>query len=155
MAIRKASVDILTVAGDTASGTLSFGKKGQPGVVHKFEFKGDDADVDTNNTLALHDRDGRMVFAATALDGGTNDATVKNTDQLVVVGKTVTTASTFGVSRWVGPLETDLVDNNATADFSADTEGQPHGICAVSPLTIALASGTVGDWHRVTVWVEV
>ena len=161
MAIRKVSQDILTgthhVGAGAVSGEarcfLSFGKEGTPGRVLKLEFKGDDADVDVNNTIQLLDRDGRQLLAALATDGGTDDSTVLNTDQEVVVGKTVTAVSTFGVGYYLSPNEADIYDESG--DAQANTEGTVAGVVAVSPVTAVLASGTDGDWHRVTLWVEV
>lgn len=123
------------------------------GRILKVEFKGDDADVDVNNTLQLLDSRGRQLLAATAFDGGTDDSTVLNTEQEAVVGTTVTAASTVGVGFYLTPNETDVIDESG--DFLANTEGSVLGGLAYSPVEVRLAAGTDGDWHRVTLFVEV
>lgn len=142
MAFKKRTITLTTGGAGTASGELGLGAK--YGRVFKVEFKGDDADVDTNNTLAITDNSGRKVLAATALDGGTDDSSALMTEQ---------SYSTVGRGFYLGPVESDIVDQGG--DFSANTEGQPYGVLAESPVTVAIASGTEGDVHRIHLFVEV
>lgn len=161
MAIEFRYVDLLTGTSHVGAGAVSgeargfihLPTNGGYGIVRAVEFKGDDADVDTNNTIAISDCEGRRVFAATALDAGgtTSD---EYTDQLSVIGTTVSAASTVGVQFGLGYIETAYVDDNTTRDISADTEGVITGVMCRGPLTVTLAAGTDGDWHRVGVWVE-
>lgn len=159
MAIKKRYVDLLTGTSHVGAGAVSGEARGNIGLgaeygrVLKFEFKGDDADVDTNNTLQLIDANGRQLLAALALDGGTDDSTALNTDQECIIGTAVTTVSTFGVGYYLGPNEVDVIDESG--DASANTEGMTVGVIAKSPVTAVLASGTDGDWHRVALFVEV
>jgi len=141
MTIRKRTITLTSNGSGAASGELGLGCK--YGRIFKVEFKGDDADVDTNNTLAITDNAGRAVLAATAFDGGTDDSTAKKTEQ---------SFSTVGVGFYLGPVESDVYD--AGGDASANTEGQAIGVLAESPVTIAIASGTEGDVHRIHLFVE-
>lgn len=161
MAIKFKYVDLLTgtshvgagaVSGE-ARGFINLDTNGGYGMVRAFEIKGDDADVDTNAQLAITDCEGRRVFAATAIDAGATTSD-EYTDQLAVIGTTVGSASTVGASHALGYIETAYVDDNATRDISADTEGVIAGVLCRGPLTVALTAGTDGDWHRVGVWVE-
>lgn len=122
------------------------------GRIHKFEFKGDDTDADGTTTLAIHDAKGRLILAAKSFDPGADDSTTLMTDQEVVVGTTVSTASTFGVGYMLTAIETEILDIGG--DFAADTEGSVAALCAESPLFVAVTGGTDGDWLRVGVWVE-
>src|SRR5512134_452329 len=94
MAFKKRVAPLLTTGttGGTGAGTAQteVGLGAAYGLVLGFEFKGDDADVDTNNTLKLTDADGRVILAATALDAGTDDSVTLLTNQ---------TYSTVGVRR--------------------------------------------------------
>lgn len=161
MAIKFKYVDLLTgtshvgagaVTGE-ARGFINLDTNGGYGMVRAFEVKGDDANVDANNTLTIKDCEGRTVFASTAIDAGgtTSD---EYTPQLAAIGTAVTVASTVGISQGLGYIETAYVDDNATRDISADTEGVVAGVLCRGPLTVTLESGTDGDWHRVGVFVE-
>jgi hypothetical protein len=125
----------------TAAGLISLGAPYAK--VLGFEFKGDDANVDTNNTLKLTDADGRIIFAATALDGGTDDGTVKLTSQ---------DFSTVGLRKMLTVAEADVIDQ--AGDASADTEGVVAPPIAKSPVTVNIAAGTDGDVHEVSLFVE-
>lgn len=142
MTIKRRTVTLTTDSGGNASAELGLGAAYAK--VLKFEFKGDDANVDVNNTLALTDADGRSIVDAIALDGGTDDSSIKATEQ---------SYSTVGVGRFVTSIEAEVLDRDG--DASADTEGLYAPPIARSPLTVALASGTEGDVHRVHVFVEV
>lgn len=132
----------------TASKTISLGKKF--GYIIGFEFKGDDADVDTNATLEVVDAAGRIIVPATALDAGQDDSTVKATNQ---------DYSTVGVYR-------SLVENEGVGTATTGTKmrgeasptdnvGGTRGVFAQGPVTINIAAGTDGDVHQVVLHVEV
>jgi len=158
MTVKKRYADLLTGTSHVGGGAVSGEARANIGLgsayarVLGFEFKGDDADVDTNNTLELTDADGRLLLVATAFDAGgtTSD---EYTEQEAAIGTTVSAASTVGVFRIVGYPEALYVD--AAGDASADTEGMVAGVFAKSPVTATIAAGTDGDWQRVTLWVEV
>ncbi len=158
MTIKKREVVMLTGTSHVGAGAVSgearayIGLGSKYGLVHGFEFKGDDANVDTNNTVALSDSRGRTIFAATALDGG-DTTSDEFTEQTRAIGATVSAASTVGVYTRLTPLETTVYDVNG--DPEANTEGPPGGMFAESPVLVTLASGTDGDYHRVILWVEV
>lgn len=161
MTIKYRYADLLTgtshVGGGAVSGEarVNIGLGAVYGKVLGFEFKGDDADVDTNNTLALTDASGRIIFKATALDGGTDDSTLKNTDQESVIGTAVSAASTVGV-RFALTEDEDSVYQGSAGALTTDNVGAAGaGIIAKSPVTATIASGTDGDWHRVGLYVEV
>lgn len=161
MAIKFKYVDLLTgtshvgagaVTGE-ARGYINLGSNGDCALVKAIEFKGDDSSVDDNAQFALTDRDGRQLMAARAVDAGgtTSD---EYTAQQSAIGTTVSAVSTVGVQNALGYIETAYVDDNATRDISADTEGVIPGVFARGPILVALTAGTDGDWHRVGVWVE-
>ncbi|MES2156037.1 MAG: hypothetical protein V4510_12965 [bacterium] len=160
MTIKKRYVDVLTGTSHVGAGAVSGEARGLIGLgavygrVVGFEFKGDDTDVDTNNTLALSDADGRVLLTAVALDGGTDDGTLKNTQQNAIIGTTVSVASTFGVGFDLVCEEDRAMgsDGVATTDNVGAGSG---GRFAKSPVTATIVSGTDGDWHRVTLYVEV
>lgn len=151
--VKRVSGDILTGTTHVGAGAVSgearikIGLGAPVGRIVRVEFKGDDANVDNNNTLALTDGEGRIIFAAAALDAGTDDSTTKATSQTQLVNGA---ASTVGVAfNPAYPAAADL-ENDATAG----TEGE-IGILARSPITATILSGTDGDYHRVTLFVEV
>lgn len=160
MAIKKRYVDVLTGTSHVGAGAVSGEARGLIGLgavygkVLAFEFKGDDTDVDSNATLELKDADGKLLLTAVALDAGTDDGTVKNTQQNAIIGTTVSVASTFGVGFDLVAEEDKVMgaDGVATTDNVGAGSG---GRFAKSPVTATIAAGTNGDWHRVTLWVEV
>lgn len=141
---RKAS---LTMA--AATGSVDIGLGAAYGRVLKFEVKGDDANVDSNNTFEILDADGRIVFTATALDFGSDDSTAKTTAQVNFAGS----ANTVGLGYYLTPIETTVID--AGGDAEANTEGPPDGMFARSPVTCNFAAGTSGDVYEITLLVEV
>lgn len=158
MAIKFRYADLLTGTSHVGGGAVSGEARANIGLGAEFgrvlgvEFKGDDADVDNNTTLALDDAKGRVLLKATVIDGG--DTTYDEyTAQEDIVGTTVTSASTVGALFVLGYPEAQYLD--AGTDFSANTEGMIAGVFAKSPVTVTIASGTNGDWHRVGLWVEV
>jgi hypothetical protein len=162
MAIKFRYVDLLTgtnhvgagaVSGE-ARGYINLGSDTGYGIVYGMEIKGDDANVNATNTIGLTDAEGRQVFAATAVDAGgtTSD---EYTAQQSAIGTTVSAVSTVGVDFGLTYIETAFVDDNATRDISANTEGAVIGVFAKSPVLVTLASGSDGDWTRVGLWVEV
>lgn len=161
MTIKKRYVDLLTGTSHVGAGAVSGEARGNIGLgaaygkVMSFEFKGDDADVDTNNTLELTDADGRIIFKATALDAGTDDSTLKNTEQEAIIGETVAAASTVGVRFGLSEDEDSVYQGSAGALTTDNVGPAGLGIFAKSPVTATIASGTDGDWHRVSLWVEV
>jgi hypothetical protein len=146
MTIKRRTVR-LTTGTDGATGTASktLGLGASYGRVFAFEFKGDDANVDNNNTLAITDADGRIILKATALDAGTDDSTLKKTSQIF---------STVGVRGGLVEDEDSVYQGSAGAK-TTDNVGAGEGIVARSPLTVAIASGTDGDVQEVSVFVEV
>jgi len=165
MAIVKQSIDLLTgthhvgagaVSGQ-ARGHITFGRGNKFGRIIKIELKGDDTDVDVNGTFTMVDAKGREVLTAFTIPGGDgaggSDAVTLMTDQRAVIGKTVTAVSTFGVGYYLSVIETEILDSGG--DFSANTEGGVAAPFAESPVLVTHLSGTDGDWHRVTLWVEV
>lgn len=161
MAIKFKYVDLLVgtshvgagaVSGE-ARGYINLDTNGGYGMVRAFEFKGDDANVNATNTIGITDCEGRRVFAATAIDAGATTSD-EYTQQQTAIGTTVSAVSTVGASHALGYIETAYVDDNATRDISADTEGVIAGVMARGPLLVTIASGTDGDWLRVGVWVE-
>ena len=141
MAIKKRTITLTTGAGGTASGSLGLGAAYAK--LLRAEFKGDDANVDTNNTFALTDADGRIVLTAYAADAGTDDSSAKNTEQ---------SYSTVGLGfNLIYDEAKNLMSSGAVG--TDNVGGTP--IIARSPLTVAIASGTSGDVHRIHVFVEV
>ncbi len=160
MAIKKRYIDLLTGTSHAGAGAVSGEARGLIGLgavygkVVAFELKGDDTDVDTNNTLELKDAEGRVLLTAVALDAGTDDGTLKNTQQNAIIGTTVTVASTFGVGFDLVSEEDRVMGSDGVA--TTDNVGAGGtGRFAKSPVTATLVAGTNGDWHRVTLWVEV
>jgi hypothetical protein len=144
MAIKRRRVTLTTGtdgATGTASGTISLGAA--YGRILRVEFKGDDANVDVNNTLELVDAEGRLCLTAVALDGGTDDSTVKTTNQ---------SYSTVGLGY---PLVNDEAKSlmSSGAIQTDNVGGGP--VIAASPVTVNIAAGTDGDVHQVTLYVEV
>jgi hypothetical protein len=144
MAIKRRRVTLTTGtdgATTTASGDISLGAA--YGRILRVEFKGDDANVDVNNTLALTDAEGRIVLTAIALDAGTDDSSVKATNQ---------DYSTVGVAYA-------LVNDEAKSLLSSGAVGTDNvggGPCvAASPVTVDIAAGTDADVHQITLYVEV
>jgi hypothetical protein len=130
-----------TMAAGTGSFVMHLGAKYVR--IHKLELKGDDADVDNNMTVQIVDADGRIILAATALDGGTDDSTTKATAQGF---------STFGVAKWLCPNEADLVGQDGVA--VTDNQGATSGVIARSPVTVNLAAGSAGDVFELGLLVE-
>ena len=140
MAIKRRRTTV-TMAGATASVELGLGAPyGRP---LRFEVKGDDADVDTNATFAITDAEGRLVLTAIALDAGSDDSTVKATNQ---------DFSTVGLAYA-------LVNDEAKSLMSSGAVGTDNvgggPLIAKSPLTIDIAAGTATDVYELTVFVEV
>jgi hypothetical protein len=159
MAIKFRYVDLLTGTSHVGAGAVSGEARGNIGLgavygkVCAVEFKGDDADVDSNATLALADAAGRQLLAATAIDAGATTYD-EYTDQESVIGTTVSAVSTVGALFRLDYPEDQFLDSEG--DFSADTEGiSGGGVFAKSPVTATIAAGTDGDWHRVGLWVVV
>ena len=159
MAIKYRYQDLLTGTSHVGAGAVSgearadIGLGAAYGRVLAFEFKGDDADVDVNNTLSLTDAKGRVILAAVALDGGDADA-ANRTNQEDVIGTTVTAVSTFGIAA--GLTEEEDRVYGADGVLTTDNVGAGGGgMLAKSPVTVAIEAGTDGDWHRVGLWVEV
>lgn len=144
MAIKSRSITLTTgTDGPTGTATGELGLGAAFGRILKVEFKGDDANVDSNNTLAITDKDGRVIFAATALDAGTDDSTSKNTEQGF---------STVGVGFYLTAAEAEVRDRGG--DASADTEGLVAPPVARGPVTIDIAAGTDGDVQKVILLVD-
>lgn len=146
MAIRKRTISSITIGTDgaTTTGSKTVGLGAAYAAIRKIEVKGDDANVEATATLVVTDRDGRIVAQATGVDFGTDDSTIKSTEQ---------SYSTVGLSIYPVALETDVFDTGG--DPAANTEGVSPAVIARSPLTVALSSGTDGDVYRVHVFVEV
>jgi hypothetical protein len=148
MAIKRRYARLTTgTTGGTGTGTAQarIGLGAPYGTVLGFEFKGDDANVDANNTLALTDADGRLVLKATALDAGTDDSTLKRTSQ---------DFSTVGVRGGLVEDEAEVYQGSAGAK-TTDNVGAGGGILAKSPITVDIAAGTDGDVQEVALFVEV
>lgn len=158
MAIKFRYADVLVGTSHVGGGAVSGEARANIGLgavygrVLAFEFKGDDANVDSSTDLALVDAEGRAIFTDTALDPG-DTTSDQYTGQEAIIGTTVAVASTVGVFNVVGYPETLYVD--AAGDASADTEGMVGGVFAKSPVTAVVTNGTDGDWLRVGLWVEV
>lgn len=148
MAIKRRVAPLLTTGttGGTGTGTArTTVSLGAPyGRVIAFEFKGDDANVDDNNTLKLTDATGRILLTAIALDAGTDDSTTKQTNQ---------TYSTVGVYRALVDEEDKVVGQDGV--LTTDNVGAGGPLPAASPITIDIAAGTDGDVQQVVLWVEV
>ncbi len=141
MAIKKRTTTY-TMAAATGSCTLGLGAA--YGKVLKVEWKGDDADVDTNATIGIVDADGRQILAATAMDAGTDDSSARHTGQ---------TYSTVGIGLYLSPNEADGIGADGSAVATA--EGLSSAPIAQSPVTIAFTAGTSGDVYQVSLFVEV
>lgn len=144
MAIKRRRVTLTTGTDGptgTASGDISLGAAYAR--LLRLEFKGDDANVDINNTISLTDAEGRLSLTASAQDGGTDDSTVKATNQ---------SYSTVGVAFA-------LVNDEAKSLMSDGTVGTDNvgggPLIAASPVTVDIAAGTDGDVHQITLYVEV
>jgi hypothetical protein len=151
MAIKKRTATLTTGTTHAGAGAvtgearLEVGLGAAYGRVLKVEFKGDDADVDANNTLEILDADGREILVATALDAGTDDSATLKTEQ---------DYSTVGVGFFLTAIETDIRNSEDGVAYSA-TEGLFAAPVARSPVTITIAAGTDGDVQRVHLLVEV
>ncbi len=152
MTIKKRSSSEVTVGTSyAAGGSATTGEAGfnlglgaKYGKVQKLEVKGDDANVEATATILVTDAGGRIVYSDSSLDFGTDDATVKQTEQ---------SYSTVGLGIYITPVETEEIDR--LGDPAADTEGTAPGVFAESPLTVVISSGTDGDKYKVHAWVEV
>jgi hypothetical protein len=159
MALKFRYADLLTGTSHVGGGAVSGEARANIGLgavfgkVLAFEFKGDDANVDTDNTLELKDADGRTLLTAIALDAG-GTTTDQYTQQETAIGTTVAAVSTVGVRKDLVYLEADAVgaDGVATTDNVGAGSG---GVYAKSPVTVTIVAGTDGDWQRVGLWVEV
>jgi hypothetical protein len=144
MTIKKRTISTITIGTDgattTGSKTVSLGAA--VGFVRKIEVKGDDGNVEATATILVTDADGRIIFSDSGLDFGTDDSTSKQTEQ---------SYSTVGLGIYPIAVEAEHINRVGTSD--ADMGGSY--IPAVSPLTVALSSGTDGDVYRVHVFVEV
>jgi len=142
MAIKKRTTTLTTgTDGPTGTASKEVGLGAAYGRILRVEVKGDDANVDVNNTIAITDADGRIVYAAAAIDAGADDSTAKATEQ---------SYSTVGLAfNPAYPAAADL-ENDATAGTVGSV-----GLIARSPVTVAFAAGTDGDVHRVHLFVEV
>jgi hypothetical protein len=132
-----------------STGSVDIGLGAAYGRVIKFEVKGDDANVDSNNTFAILDADGRSVFTATALDFGTDDSTALKTSQVNFAGS----ANTVGLGYYLAPDEAEIYSQDGT--LVTDNQGSAPGVVARSPVTCSFASGTSGDVYEITLFVEV
>ena len=131
----------ITMAG--ATGSVAIGLGAAFARVLRIEVKGDDANVDADTTFAITDADGRLVLTAIALDAGTDDSTVKATDQGF---------STVGLAyALVNDEAKSLLSSGAVA--TDNVGGGP--VIAASPVTVALAAGTSTDVFEITLVVEV
>lgn len=132
--------------GSTGTASRDIGLGAAYGTVVGVEVKGDDADVDVNNTIAITDANGRLILKATAVDAGADDSTLKSTNQdysTVGVYYSLVEDEARGLQSTIGAVATDNVG------------AAGKGVPAKSPVTVALASGTDGDVHQVVLWVEV
>ena len=158
MTVKKRYVDLLTGTSHRGGGAVTAEARGQIslgaayGKIMAFEFKGDDAGVDVNNTLELKDADGRTLLTAVALDAG--DTTFDQySEQNSAIGSTVSAVSTVGAALFLGSTSAQCYETDGTA-VAAD-QGFVNGVFAKSPVDVTIAAGTDGDWQRVTLWVEV
>ena len=155
MALKFKYVDLTTGTSHNGAGAVSGEARGRIGLgavygrVLGFEFKGADANVDTNNTLELLDADGRTVLTATALDAG-GTTTDQYTSQVAIIGGLT---STVGVAKQIVGLEAEALGQDGVA--TTDNVGAGGPVFAKSPLVVTIAAGTNGDVQRVGVWVEV
>jgi len=116
------------------------------GKIIAIEIKGNDGDVDVNNTFAITDANGRLILKATAVDAGADDSTLLATNQdysTVGVYYSLIEDEARGLQSTIGAVATDNVGSAG------------KGVPAKSPVTISLAAGTDGDEHQVVLWVEV
>lgn len=156
MAVKFRYVDLTTGTSHNGAGAVSGEARGKIGLgahygkVCALEVKGDDANVDTNASLAIVDAKSRKIVAGITLDAG--DTTFDEyTSQTAVIGGLT---STVGYLIRVDYPEDQFYDSEA--DAAADTEGiSGGGVFAEGPLTVTLTAGTDGDVHRIGVWVEV
>ncbi len=161
MAIKYKYVDLLVgtshvgggaVTGE-ARGFINLDRNGGYAMVRALEVKGDDDAVNASTAFAITDCEGRTLMASRAIDGG-DTTSDEYTAQQNAIGTTVSAVSTVGVSNALAYIETAYVDDNATRDISANTEGNIAGVFGRGPLTVTATSGTDGDWFRVGVFVE-
>lgn len=159
MALKKRYVDVLVGTSHVGAGAVTGEARGFIGLGEKFgkvvgyELKGDDADVNATATLGLTDDEGRIILTAVVTDGGTDDSTLKRTQQDAVIGTTVSTVSTVGVARQLVDEEDTVMGSDGV--LTTDNVGASTGKFAKSPVTATILSGTDGDWYRVILWVEV
>lgn len=154
---RRVSGDILTgTTGGSGTGTatIDVGLGAAHGRVVGIEIKGDDANVDVNNTFELVDAHGKLILKATAVDAGADDSTLKSTAQDLKVPSTGA-ASTVGVYYDLVGDEARALQGSIGAVTTDNVGAGSGGVPATSPVTINLAAGTDGDYHRVVLWVEV
>lgn len=158
MAIKYRYADLLTGTSHVGAGAVTAEARANIGLgavygkVVAVEFKGDDSGVDVNNTLELKDALGRTLLTAVALDAG--DTTFDQyTDQESIIGTTVSAASTVGTLIYLVSTSAQVYETDGSA-VAAD-QGVAEGVFAKSPVTVTIAAGTDGDWHRVGLWVEV
>ena len=151
MAIKR-RVGVLTTGGSGAGGgatgtaSLDISLGAAYGKVFGIEVKGDDANVDVNNTIALTDATGKLILKATALDAGADDSTLKSTNQEF---------STVGVYYDLVGDEARALQSTIGAVTTDNVGAGSGGVPAKSPVTVDLAAGTDGDVHQVVLWVEV
>ncbi len=152
MAIRRRSTGTVTVGTTGAvsgSAIKAVGLGAKYAVVRFIEFKGISGS-DSNTTLAVVDRDGRIVYKADVIDSTTDDSTVKQTAQFLADG---VTANTKGKIYAVTYPEAATMENDATDGTAGG--GQSVGVLARSPVTVTIAAGTDTDTHEVNLYVEV
>lgn len=132
-----------TITMAAATGSVAIGLGAAFARVLRLEVKGDDADVNAATTFAITDADGKLVLKAVAIDGGTDDSVVKDTND---------DYSTVGLGYA-------LVNDEAKSLLSSGAVGTDNvgggPSIARSPVTVALASGTPGDAFQITLIVEV
>ena len=131
--------------GSTGTASIEIGLGSAYGEIIGLEFKGDDANVDSNNTLDIVDADGRIILKATALDAGTDDSTLKSTEQVY---------STVGVAYSLVYDEARALQGTIGAVTTDNVGGGSGGVIARSPVTISIAAGTDGDVQKVHLFVR-
>jgi hypothetical protein len=132
-----------TITMAAATGSVSIGLGAAFARLLRLEVKGDDAAVNAATTFEIVDADGRKALVAVAIDGGTDDSTVLDTDQGF---------STVGVGL-------DLVNDEGKSMMSTGVLGTDNvgggPLIARSPVLVSLASGTSTDVFEITLIVEV
>jgi hypothetical protein len=148
--------DLTTGTSHVGAGAVTGEARGNIGLgapygrVMAIEVKGDDADVDTNASLALEDAHGRKIVAGITLDAGATTFDEYTSQEAIIGGLT----STVGYLIKIGYPEDQAY--NSEGDAAADTEGHSDsGVFAKSPVLATLTAGTDGDVHRVGLWVEI